>query len=214
MIELRIRGRIEKFIDPIGGFFARVGFTPTWLTAMGLGLTLVGAFLVANTMFISGAIVALAGSALDGLDGSVARARGTASASGALLDSVADRMGETGMWAGLTFALAETPRLTFLCVVSVAGALLVSYIRAKAESMGISGKGGLMGRAERVILLTIGLLAFDYIEPVLWLMVILTWITVFQRFYGAVDPARAWILTGNTSSTEACRRCWDASPNR
>ena len=152
---------------------------------VGLGLTLVGAFLVANGRFISGAATALGGSALDGLDGSVARARGTASASGALLDSVADRIGETGMWAGLSFALADTPRLTFLCVVSLAAALLVSYIRAKAEAMGVSGKGGLMGRAERVVLITTGLLFIDYVEPILWAMAILTWITVFQRFYGS-----------------------------
>lgn len=185
MIELRIRGRVERFIDPIGAFLAKVGFTPTWLTMVGLGLTLIGAFLVANTRFVSGALVALAGSALDGLDGSVARARGTASASGALLDSVADRMGETGMWAGLSFALAGVPRLTFLCVVSLSAALLVSYIRAKAESMGASGKGGLMGRAERVILLSIGLLFIDIIEPVLWVMAVLTWLTVLQRFYGS-----------------------------
>lgn len=185
MIELRIRGRVERFIDPIGAFLARVGFTPTWLTMVGLALTLIGAFLVANASYVSGALVALGGSALDGLDGSVARARGTASASGALLDSVADRIGETGMWAGLTFALAEIPRLTFLCVISLSAALLVSYIRAKAESMGASGKGGLMGRAERVILLSIGLLFIDVIEPVLWLMAVLTWVTVLQRFYGA-----------------------------
>lgn len=185
MIELRIRGRVEKVIDPIGAFLARVGFTPTWLTMVGLSLTLIGAFLVANTHFVSGALVALAGSTLDGLDGSVARARGTASASGALLDSVADRMGETAMWAGLSFALAGIPRLTFLCVVSLSAALLVSYIRAKAESMGASGKGGLMGRAERVILLSIGLLFIDIIEPVLWLMAVLTWLTVLQRFYGS-----------------------------
>lgn len=182
MIEMRVRGKVERFLDPAGAFLAKLGFTPTWLTFLGLGLTLTGAFLVANKYLVTGALVALGGSALDGLDGAVARSRGTASASGSLVDSVADRIGETAMWAGLTFAVAETPRLTLLCVLSLGAALLVSYLRAKAESIGIDGRGGLMGRAERVILLTFGLLFFSLIEWVLWAMVILTWITVFQRF--------------------------------
>ncbi len=182
VIEMRVRGRVERFIDPVGAALARLGFTPTWLTMIGLTLTLVGAFLVANLYVVAGALVALGGSALDGLDGAVARAKGSASASGALVDSVADRVGEIGMWAGLTFAVSDTPRLTFLCVMSLGAALLVSYLRAKAESIGIDGRGGLMGRAERVILLTFGLLFFSLIEWVLWAMAVLTWITVLQRF--------------------------------
>lgn len=183
MIELRVRGRIERVIDPIGRFLAKLGFTPTWLTLMGLTLTLIGAYMVGLEMFRAGALVALAGSSLDGLDGSVARAKGSASASGALLDSVADRMGETAMWAGAAFALSSTPVLSLLCVVSLGAALLVSYVRAKAESMGADGRGGLMGRFERVILLTVGLVFIDLIEPVLWIMAVTTWLTVFQRFY-------------------------------
>lgn len=186
MIELRVRGRVERFIDPIGSFLARIGATPTWLTLTGLFLTLGGAVLVANRLWVTGALVALTGSALDGLDGSVARARGSASASGALLDSVADRLGETAMWAGTAFAVADTPRLTLLCVLSLGAALLVSYLRAKVESMGADGRGGLMGRAERVILLSVGLLWVSMLEWVLWALAILTWLTVFQRFM------RAW----------------------
>jgi len=186
LIELRVRGHVERIIDPIGAFLARIGATPTWLTLIGLGITFTGAFLVANQVWVAGALVALGGSALDGLDGSVARAKGSASASGALLDSVADRLGETAMWAGLAFAVADTPRLTILCVVSLGAALLVSYVRAKAETMGGDGKGGLMGRAERVILLTVGLLFVSILEWVLWIMAILTWLTVLQRFM------RAW----------------------
>ena len=186
MIELRVRDRVDRIVDPIGGFLARIGATPTWLTVIGLTLTIGGAFLVANQFWVAGALVALGGSALDGLDGSVARAKGSASASGALLDSVADRLGETAMWGGVAFAVADTPRLTLLCVFSLGAALMVSYTRGKAENMGADGKGGIMGRAERVILLTIGLLFVSILEWVLWIMVILTWLTVFQRFF------RAW----------------------
>lgn len=183
MIELRVRKRVDRMVNPVGRALARIGVTPTWLTLIGLAVTLTGAILVAREHFIAGALVAALGSALDGLDGSVARARGSASRSGALLDSVADRIGETGMWAGLAFALSDSARLSLLCVLSLGASLLVSYVRGKAESLGADGRGGIMGRAERVILMTFGLLFIDYVEVMLWAMAILTWLTVMQRFY-------------------------------
>ncbi len=183
MIELRVRKRVDRLVNPVGRALARIGVTPTWLTLIGLAVTLSGAVLVAREHFIAGALVAALGSALDGLDGSVARARGSASRSGALLDSVADRIGETGMWAGLAFALSDSDRLSLLCVLSLGASLLVSYVRGKAESLGADGRGGIMGRAERVILMTFGLLFIEYVEIMLWAMAVLTWLTVLQRFY-------------------------------
>ncbi len=183
MIELRVRKRVDRLVNPIGRVLARIGVTPTWLTMIGLFVTVTGAVLVAREHFVAGALVALAGSALDGLDGSVARARGSASLSGALLDSVADRMGETAMWAGLAFALSDSARLSLLCVLSLGASLLVSYVRGKAESLGADGRGGIMGRAERIILMTLGLLFFEYVEVMLWAMAALTWLTVLQRFF-------------------------------
>ena len=183
MIELRVRKRVDRLVNPIGRGLARIGVTPTWLTMIGLGVTVIGAVLVARESFVAGALVALTGAALDGLDGSVARARGSASLSGALLDSVADRMGETAMWAGLAFALSDSARLSLLCVLSLVASLLVSYVRGKAESLGADGRGGIMGRAERIILMTLGLLFIEYVEVMLWAMAALTWLTVLQRFY-------------------------------
>ena len=183
MIELRVRKRVDRLVNPIGRGLARIGVTPTWLTMIGLGVTVIGAVLVARESFVAGALVALTGAALDGLDGSVARARGSASLSGALLDSVADRMGETAMWAGLAFALSDSARLSLLCVLSLGASLLVSYVRGKAESLGADGRGGIMGRAERIILMTLGLLFIEYVEVMLWAMAALTWLTVLQRFY-------------------------------
>ena len=183
MIELRVRKRVDRLVNPIGRGLARIGVTPTWLTMIGLWVTVIGAVLVARESFVAGALVALTGAALDGLDGSVARARGSASLSGALLDSVADRMGETAMWAGLAFALSDSARLSLLCVLSLGASLLVSYVRGKAESLGADGRGGIMGRAERIILMTLGLLFIEYVEVMLWAMSALTWLTVLQRFY-------------------------------
>ena len=74
-------------------------------------------------------------------------------------------------------------------LLSLGGALVIPYIRAKAEAVGKNGKGGLMGRAERVILVTLGMVT-GFIEPMLWLMVVTVWVTVGQRFwatYRAID---------------------------
>lgn len=85
------------------------------------------------------------------------------------------------MWSGLAYTVADSSPLALFCVLNLGGSLLVSYLRARAESVGADGSGGLMGRAERVILYSAGLV-FGFIEPMLWMMAILTWITVAHRF--------------------------------
>jgi CDP-diacylglycerol--glycerol-3-phosphate 3-phosphatidyltransferase len=82
---------------------------------------------------------------------------------------------------GVAAAVASERRLVLLIVAALGGSLLVPYLRAKAEAEGLDGRGGMMGRAERVILFTLGLL-FGLIEPMLWLLVIATWATVIWRF--------------------------------
>lgn len=180
MIELRVRGRVERFVDPIGRALASAGLTPMTVTLLGLAVTFVGAALIALDLLALGALVALVGSALDGLDGAVARAAGKAGPRGAMVDSVSDRIGETALWAGLAFSVADDRVLVLLCTLSLGASLVVSYMRAKAESSGVDGRGGLMGRAERVILYSAGLV-FGWVGPMLWIMAILTWFTVAQR---------------------------------
>ena len=175
-------------IAPIGRALAKIGFRPVHLTLGGLFVTLAGAITLARGATTLGASIMLVGSAMDGLDGAVARASGTASARGALIDSVSDRIGETAMFGACAFWLTARaspevgePALVTLTVLSLAASLLVSYLRAKAETSGADGRGGLMGRAERVILFAAGFL-FDQVRIMLWAMVILTWLTVGQRF--------------------------------
>jgi CDP-diacylglycerol--glycerol-3-phosphate 3-phosphatidyltransferase len=136
-------------------------------------------------------VIVLIGSILDGLDGSVARASGTVTARGAFLDSVFDRVGEIAAFAGLGVAVArETGDEAVLLLISLAigGAMLVPYIRSRAEVEGFNGKAGLMGRAERVLLFTIGLIA-GLIEPMLWVFVVLVWLTAVMRF---IDTYRSF----------------------
>ena len=175
-------------IAPIGRALAKLGIRPVPLTLTGLLVTLIGAVFLGRGQTTAGALIMLGGSALDGLDGAVARASGTASDRGALIDSVSDRIGETAMFAACAFWLSAKaspdvgePALVLLTVLSLAASLLVSYMRAKAETTGVDGRGGLMGRAERVILFAAGFL-FGQVRIMLWVMATLTWLTVFQRF--------------------------------
>ena len=181
MIDLRVRPHLQWLLQPIGRGLNRIGMTPQVLTLLGLGVTVFGAVLIATGRLVAGAWVAFAGSILDGLDGSVARAAETASPRGALLDAVADRIGEVSVYAGLSYAVAFEQRLVLLIVLAVGGSLIVPYLRAKAEAEGLDGRGGAMGRAERVIVFTLGV-ALGLIEPMLWLLVFATWATVFWRF--------------------------------
>ncbi|HKX75804.1 MAG TPA: CDP-alcohol phosphatidyltransferase family protein [Acidimicrobiia bacterium] len=181
VIDLHIRPRMQWALQPLGRALARLGVTPQFLTFVGLAITVAGATIIGTGRLRLGAIVALLGSALDGLDGSVARAAGTASARGALTDAVSDRIGEVATFAGLAVAFAGNARVLLLIVLSLGGSMLVPYLRAKAEAEGLDGRGGLMGRAERVLLVTVGLLTLA-VEPMLWVLVVATWATVVWRF--------------------------------
>ena len=181
MIETRIRPRIDGALQTAGRILARGGVQPAHLTALGLLLTIGGAYLVAAGRLMAGGALVAVGSFVDALDGPVARHRGTAGPRGAFLDSVTDRIGETAMFAGVAYAVSDDPVLVALAVASVGASLITSYLRAKAEGVGADGLAGIMGRAERVILYCLGVFT-GLIGPMLWLMAALTWLTVVQRF--------------------------------
>jgi CDP-diacylglycerol--glycerol-3-phosphate 3-phosphatidyltransferase len=120
----------------------------------------------------------------DLLDGAVAKASGTASPRGAFFDSVADRVTDSLILGGIAWHLAVSqgglaPMLPFAVL---AVSTLISYERAKAESLGYNAKGGLMERAERIIALAVGLAFPVVLTPVLWVMFAATSLTAVQRF--------------------------------
>lgn len=182
MIDMRVRPRVQGILQPIGRVLAGLGVSPTFMTLFGLGVAVIGAVLIGIGMLITGALVALAGAALDGLDGSVARASDRVSARGAFLDATVDRLGEIAVLAGLAVSQRTHARILLLSLLALGGSLLIPYMRSKAESLGLDGKGGLMGRAERVILVTLGMVT-GWIEPMLWAFVVTAWFTVGQRFW-------------------------------
>ena len=178
---MRVRPKVTWLLEPIGKGLAAVGMTPTAMTVLGLVVVVSGSIVIATGSLALGAWIVLAGAVLDGLDGAVARASDSVTARGAFLDSFFDRLGEIAAFAGLGFAMAGDARLLLLLILAVGGALLVPYIRARAEADGLEGKGGLMGRAERIILFCSGLI-LGYVEPMLWIFVVLAWLTAVIRF--------------------------------
>ncbi len=181
VIDMRIRPHITRFLEPIGKALVAIGITPAAMTSFGLAVVIAGSILIGLGYLRSGATVVLAGAILDGLDGAVARQSGTVSARGAFLDSAFDRVGEIAAFAGLGVAFADERRVLLLIMLAVGGAMLVPYIRARAEAEGFEGRGGLMGRAERVVLFSLGVWT-GYVEAMLWIFVVLVWITAIIRF--------------------------------
>jgi CDP-diacylglycerol--glycerol-3-phosphate 3-phosphatidyltransferase len=170
---------------------ARTRITPDALTVSGVSLCFVASMLVVFQghgellFFWLGAVVFVAGSVLDILDGALARAGGKATPFGAFLDSTTDRVGEFFMLAAIAYVFAVDGREVFVvvAVAAVAGSLLVSYTRARAEALGLKGDVGIGSRAERVVVITAGLVLAPWgVLP--WAIALLTataWITVVQR---------------------------------
>lgn len=185
MIDLKGRKKVAPVLEPIAAGLARIGMTPAFVTILGLLITIAGSVLIGTGRLVAGASIAGLGVLLDALDGPLARRQGSASERGAFLDTMSDRIGEIAVWIGLSLYLREEPRLLLLCVVALACSLMVPYVRAKAEFAGLEGKGGWMGRAERMILILAGIgvdgLGLPILEPVLWIFVALTGFTVVQR---------------------------------
>jgi CDP-diacylglycerol---glycerol-3-phosphate 3-phosphatidyltransferase len=182
VIDMRVRPHVSRFLEPLGRGLARIGMTATAMTVLGLAVVIAGGIVVGTGRLALGAVIVFVGSLLDGLDGAVARATNSVTARGAFMDAAFDRLGEIAAFAGLAVAKAGNPRLLLLIVLSVGGALLVPYMRARAEASGIDGRGGLMGRAERILLFTVGL-AIGQVEAMLWVFVVLVWLTAITRFW-------------------------------
>lgn len=165
----------------------RTGITPDQLTALGLVLALAaGAVTAAGWLIPAAVLIGLCGLA-DLLDGPLAKATSSTSVRGAFFDSVADRLSDVFMLAGVAWYLvsSEQAHLAVLAFGALAASMLPSYVRAKAETLGLSARGGVMERAERMIALGLGLFLQPFapvLVPVLWLILALSTLTAVQRF--------------------------------
>lgn len=174
---------VASIADPFGRAFARIGVRPNTLTSLGLVLTAGAAVLVATGEPILGGLLLLVGGLMDMFDGSVARASGRSTPFGGFYDSVSDRLSDGMILAGIAVAVADRPRLLVLTLASLVLAEVTSYVRARAESIDMECEVGILERAERAILLIVGLLFAPLFEPVLWALAVGGAITVTQRIH-------------------------------
>ncbi|HEV7678950.1 MAG TPA: CDP-alcohol phosphatidyltransferase family protein [Candidatus Dormibacteraeota bacterium] len=163
------------------------GLTPNMLTMIGLVITAASAALIATGHLVAGGIVLLLAAVFDILDGAVARVTGKVYRYGAFLDSTTDRYAEGFTYIALLYFYVANGHRTvepMLVIAALNGSLLVSYVRARAQSLGFVCDGGLLARPERVVLIVVGLLFPSFLLlPVLWILGILTNLTAVQRIW-------------------------------
>ncbi|OFW64631.1 MAG: hypothetical protein A2Y74_01985 [Actinobacteria bacterium RBG_13_63_9] len=174
--------QLRRGFRPILSALQWLRITPNQISTVGLVLNVGAAALVLFDHLIYAGIVFLVAGCFDLLDGALARRAGKVTPFGAFLDSTLDRVSEGFILAAIAYRLAEQGRNidVALVVLALLGSVLVSYTRARAESLGVECKVGLMSRPERVVLIAIGLF-FDVLPYVVYVMLALTVLTVIQR---------------------------------
>lgn len=181
----RLRDYTRGLIDPIASGLVRLGISPDALTVTGMLAHLVYAWLIASGRLpLAGLLIALT-APLDALDGAVARKLGrTAGNFGAFLDSTADRLAEIILFGGfiLYFGRLGAPWYVLAAYLALAGSLMVSYTRARAEAVGVTCKVGILSRVERYIVIVLGLL-FSRPDIAMVLLALGTALTVGQRIH-------------------------------
>jgi CDP-diacylglycerol---glycerol-3-phosphate 3-phosphatidyltransferase len=193
MLTTWARGFFKGFLETIARFFQRLGISPNQLTLAGLLLQAGVAAVIALGYLPLGGVLLIFSAIFDAFDGTLARLTGRSSRFGAFFDSTLDRYAEAVVLFGVLvyFSGQSDSRIEVLLIyAAIVGSLLVSYTRAKAESLGIPCTEGVLTRAERVALLVIGLLLAGWqpiaalpgvLTIVLWLLAVLSNITAIQR---------------------------------
>lgn len=184
MFDGRWRNTVEHGVAPVGSRLGASRLRPDHLTALGLVMAVATAVVVASGHLFIGLLLLILSAVPDLLDGAVAKATGLASVRGAFFDSVSDRVTDSLILGGIAWHLGTSGsrHAAVLPFAVLATSTLISYERAKAESLGFDARGGLMERAERIIALCVGLAFPVVLIPVLWLMLALTTATAVQRF--------------------------------
>jgi CDP-diacylglycerol--glycerol-3-phosphate 3-phosphatidyltransferase len=185
MLDGQFRATFEKGLRPVGHKIRRTGVTADQLTAFGGLMALAACLAIGGFHNLPlGFLFCLLSAIPDVLDGAVAKASGTASARGAFFDSVMDRVSDALLLGGIAWYLAGTRGgyWPMLPLAVLGTTMLISYERARAESLGFDARGGVMERAERLVAIMLGLLFEVLLVPVLIVMLVLTTYTALQRF--------------------------------
>ncbi|HEX6345969.1 phosphatidylinositol phosphate synthase [Umezawaea sp.] len=193
MLNIFARASVSRVTDPIGAWLVRRGLTPNSVTVLGtIGTVAATLWFFPRGQLFVGALAVTAFVLFDLLDGAMARAQGSGTPFGAVLDASCDRIADGALFAALAwYAFGVGNRwLAVAALVSLVAAQVVSYVKARAEASGLNADGGLAERAERLIVVLVGSglsgLGVPYILDVaLWLCAVLTAATVVQRLLAA-----------------------------
>lgn len=182
----KLRDLFNNLLKTIGGGLLKVGIKANFVTLLGVLGNIIAAYFISRGNLLLGGIFMTLTGPLDAIDGTLARLQGNSKPFGGLLDSVCDRISEAAIMFGLFCYFFERGN-NIGCVLvffSLVGSLMVSYVRARAQSLGSDPKLGIMTRVERYVVTSLCLL---FSQPIagLWILAILTNVTVIQRIWYA-----------------------------
>ncbi|GEL18103.1 phosphatidylinositol phosphate synthase [Pseudonocardia asaccharolytica] len=200
MLNLHARARVNRLLDPVGRWLVGRGMTPDAVTVAGtVGSVAAALWFLPRGQLVAGAWVVTAFVLFDLVDGAMARARGRCTAFGAVLDSTCDRIADGALFAGLAWwclGVGEQRLVGVAALICLVTGQLISYIKARAEAEGLRADGGLVERAERLIVALLG----TFLEGVgvpyalavaLWLLAAASLWTAGQRMVATYRSARA-----------------------
>jgi CDP-diacylglycerol--glycerol-3-phosphate 3-phosphatidyltransferase len=201
MIGNKIGHQLDPFLYKVlSKVFGERG-NPNAFTLMGFLSTLIASALILKALWVAAGLMIILSGVFDLFDGVVARKLGKVTAFGGFLDSVLDRYSDLFLLLAfiIHYLRKGTPGLVILTFFVSIGTVLIPYIRARAEAIQIPCNIGLMERAERIILLSVGTL-FQWMEPILWILAILTHFTVLHRIYYVWKKLRSPLENENSKS--------------
>ena len=182
-----LRGKIARwFEEPASAVLDKLGFTPNLATLTGTAISVGAGVAAADGQFVLAGVLVLVGATFDMLDGGIARRTGQVSNRGALLDSVMDRVSEGALLLGLLIFYTQSATfdqtLIILAFIAFSGSMMVSYVRARAEGLGMKGTAGVATRPERVVVITVTLL-ISQPDWGLWILAVATPLSAMYRFW-------------------------------
>jgi CDP-diacylglycerol--glycerol-3-phosphate 3-phosphatidyltransferase len=199
MLNIFARESVSRVTDPIGKTLVRAGLTPNAMTVFGTAGAMICALVFfPNGFLLAGTFTVWGFAMLDLLDGAMARARGYGTPLGAVLDATCDRLVDGALFAAIAwwcFVREDNHPAAAAALICLVLAQVISYVKARAEASGLEADGGLVERAERLIIALVGTglqgLGVPYaVDISLWLLAVLSVVTLSQRAYGVAKSAR------------------------
>lgn len=199
MLDSRIRKWWDGFIRPVGRALGRTPLSANAVTLLGLAVQVAVALAIIQGRLVAAGLIAVVAALLDTIDGALAKATGTGTRFGALLDSTTDRLSDALFLVPIAWLYGvapdvverDLPWVAALALVALVASFLVSYVKARAEGLGLECNVGIAERAERLILLILGLIFSAILPVVLGILAVLGTVTVLQRLLYVRSQAAA-----------------------